>query len=549
MSRIDYAALKAQPWFIDGSRHDAESVLRDEEAGSFVIRPSSQPNCLALSHKVSNGSIGHALIHDTPQGYRLEQTQNAFPSLELLVLSIKKHFTVNDSMSSFGQAQAAPAANGKRLSANNQKIAEMSEMFSAHPRESMVAALQLANGDTEKATELMLSEELYTNNQDDEQNQALSEMIASSLQELAPKIVALRDAVHAISTFQELKAKVSLGKAIADIKRALAPFPATSKRPKPAELPAGKPGTTQAQLIRFKNTIAISVWEILRKLDGIGARVQSSQLGADRLQQIATAVRSMRETLESVQTPVPARSPVAPRRGPKSDEEFYIDIAEIHKESEIGKGAYGKVYKGRFRGRTVTIKTIEVKDDKELVLIRREISLLRECDHPNIVELIGVSKEGDALLLVTELCDRGELYKVLLDESIEIDWPLRLKIAQDVASGLAHVHSKNLIHRDIKSENLLVNSNWEVKLCAFGFFLCELITRGAINLVRRKETAFGLDVKALEEHIPKDCPPLFWKVAFCSCTYQSNRRPTMSQIEKMLMKIRVKYPITKKYTL
>jgi hypothetical protein len=47
---------------------------------------------------------------------------------------------------------------------------------------------------------------------------------------------------------------------------------------------------------------------------------------------------------------------------------------------------YGKVFKGTFRGRTVAIKTIEVKDDKELVLIRREISLLRECDHPNIGE-------------------------------------------------------------------------------------------------------------------------------------------------------------------
>lgn len=281
-----------------------------------------------------------------------------------------------------------------------------------------------------------------------------------------------------------------------------------------------------------------------------------------------------------------------PRRGPKSDEEFYIDVSEIVKEKEIGKGAYGKVYKGKFRGRTVAIKTILVKDDKELVLIRREISLLRECDHPNIVELLGVSKEGDALLLVTEFVDRGELYKVLLDESVEMDWPLRLKVAQDVASGLAHVHSKNLIHRDIKSENLLVNSAWEVKLCDFGFaravshglhryticgsmyfnapelllgkpydakadvfafgiFLCELITRGAINLVRRKETAFGLDVKALEQHIPKDCPPLFWKVAFCACSYSPQRRPSMRQVDKMLTKIRTKHPLKpgKQYTL
>lgn len=481
---------------------------------------------------------------------------------------------------------------GRCRFSSNAKIAEMSEMFSAHPRESMVAALQLANGDTEKATELMLSEELFSHNREDDNNVALSQMIAASIGELGPKVVELRDAVHAISTFQELKAKVSLGKAVADIKRALADFPATSKRPKPAELPAGAEGTTQAQLIRFKNTIALSVWEILRKLDGIGTKINSggATLPTDRLEQIGAAIKSIREVLETIEVAAPVPSPSVPRRGPKSDEEFYIDVSEIDMGVEIGKGAYGKVYKGKFRGRVVAIKTIAVKDDKELVLIRREISLLRECDHSNIVELIGVSKRDEELLLVTEFVDRGELYKVLLDESIEIDWPLRLKVAQDVASGLAHVHSKNLIHRDIKSENLLVNSNWEVKLCDFGFaravshglhrytvcgsmyfnapelllgkpydqkadvfaygiFLCELITRGGINLVRRKETAFGLDVKALEEHIPKECPPLFWKVAFCCCTYNPQRRPSMSQVEKMLLKIRSKFPLVGQRTL
>jgi hypothetical protein len=70
MGSIDYVALQKQPWYLSGSRAEAEDILAQEEAGSFIIRPSSQPNCLALSHKVSNGSIGHALIHDTPQGYR-----------------------------------------------------------------------------------------------------------------------------------------------------------------------------------------------------------------------------------------------------------------------------------------------------------------------------------------------------------------------------------------------------------------------------------------------------------------------------------------------
>jgi hypothetical protein len=77
MGSLDYAALQKQPWYLAGSRQQAEEMLAAEEAGSFIIRPSSQSNCLALSHKVSNGTIGHALIHDTPQGYRERERETS----------------------------------------------------------------------------------------------------------------------------------------------------------------------------------------------------------------------------------------------------------------------------------------------------------------------------------------------------------------------------------------------------------------------------------------------------------------------------------------
>jgi hypothetical protein len=588
---MDMDYLEKMPWFMKGSRSDAEKSLASQDPGSFVIRPSSQANCLALSHKVSNGSVGHALIHSTSAGFRLEQTQNAFPTLELLVLSIKKHFTVNDSMSSFGAGGAGAAGNAS--------IDELAGMFPDNPRESLVAALQLAGGNTDKAAELMLNESLYTSDRDDNETAVLVKMIVASCGELSPKVSDVCGAVQRIRTYQELKQKVQLGKAVADVKKALQPFassPAVQKaRPRPTDLPPGPPGTTEEQLVRFKNTIQVSVWEVQCKLDTIAADVGKPTL-KPKVKEVAAALKSVREALATVDSLAEggaagagAASGDAPsggsRAAPKTDEEFYLDFNAIKMEKEIGKGAYGKVYKGTYDNRVVAIKTIEITDPKEMVLIRREISLLRECQHPNITELLGVSKDGgETLLLVMEFVDRGELYKILLDEKLQIGWPLRLKIAHDVACGLAHVHSKNLIHRDIKSENLLVDSKWNVKLCDFGFaravshglhrytmcgsmyfnapelllgkpydakadvfaygiFLCELITRGSINLERTKQTAFGLDVKALEKHIPADCPPLFWKVAFCACTYSPARRPTMLQVTKMLSKIMAKYPL------
>merc|ERR1711916_357614 len=117
--------------------------------------------------------------------------------------------------------------------------------------------------------------------------------------------------------------------------------------------------------------------------------------------------------------------------------------------------------------------------------IRREINLLRECQHPNITALYGVAQRDGALLLVMEFVNRGEFYPLLKDKNIKWPWPKRVKAAHEVASALALVHSKGLMHRDIKSENLLVAENWDVKLCDFGF------ARSVLDNRRQRYTVCG----------------------------------------------------------
>eukprot|EP00179_Madagascaria_erythrocladioides_P029093 CAMPEP_0198335936 /NCGR_PEP_ID=MMETSP1450-20131203/20645_1 /TAXON_ID=753684 ORGANISM="Madagascaria erythrocladiodes, Strain CCMP3234" /NCGR_SAMPLE_ID=MMETSP1450 /ASSEMBLY_ACC=CAM_ASM_001115 /LENGTH=329 /DNA_ID=CAMNT_0044040631 /DNA_START=137 /DNA_END=1123 /DNA_ORIENTATION=+ len=316
MAGISEEYLIKMPWYMKGSRTDAEKVLATEDAGSFVIRPSSQKNCLALSHKVSDGSIGHALIHSTPQGYRLEQTQNAFPSLELLVLSIKKHFTISDSLSGLGMARtsaintaaaksggAAGSGGGGRLSANDPNrttnLAQLGEMFPGESRESMVTAMQLANGDTEKAADLMLQGELHESNDAAEAAKIVQQLVPT----LGPRVERVRDAVLRITSYQELKQKVGLGKAVAEIKKSLVPFPNTSSRARPAELPPGPPGTTEEQLVRFKNTINHSVWEILAKFDTLHEQLQAggSAAIASRQTDVLSALGAVSQALAEVE--------------------------------------------------------------------------------------------------------------------------------------------------------------------------------------------------------------------------------------------------------
>lgn len=83
--------------------------------------------------------------------------------------------------------------------------------------------------------------------------------------------------------------------------------------------------------------------------------------------------------------------------------------------------------------------------------------------------------------------------------------------------------------------------NEKADVFAFGILLCEIITRAAVNLDRlgKKEfNAYALDIDGLRQKVPKDCPGPFWKLAVCCVNYESDKRPSMAQVEKMISAIR-----------
>ena len=149
------------------------------------------------------------------------------------------------------------------------------------------------------------------------------------------------------------------------------------------------------------------------------------------------------------------------------------DRSIFEKCENIGSGAYGVVYKGinKETNEVIAIKRIKTELESEGVpsTALREISILRELKHPNIVELKDVVCAENKLYLLFEYLDIDlKKYLESLNENVMLE-PERIKsFLFQILEAIAYCHSKKIIHRDVKPQNLLLDQYGKIKLADFG---------------------------------------------------------------------------------
>ncbi|XP_049936328.1 G-type lectin S-receptor-like serine/threonine-protein kinase At4g27290 [Nymphaea colorata] len=143
-------------------------------------------------------------------------------------------------------------------------------------------------------------------------------------------------------------------------------------------------------------------------------------------------------------------------------------------ENKLGEGGYGPVYKGKLtNGQEVAVKRLSVTSRQGLKEFKNEVGLISKLQHRNLVKLSGFCLEKGEKLLIYEYMPNGSLDALLKDaeDRIQLDWEKRSKIIIGIARGILYLHQDsrlNIIHRDLKAGNVLLDEQLNPKISDFG---------------------------------------------------------------------------------
>lgn len=269
------------------------------------------------------------------------------------------------------------------------------------------------------------------------------------------------------------------------------------------------------------------------------------------------------------------------RKTPRMDPRFEIQPHEVRFGNQIGSGGFGIVFRGKFRGETVAIKKIHahaLNNPSSIAEFRSEVAVLCTLQHPNILRFLGACTKPPSLMIITEFMARGTLFELLHQSNTKVTWAMRKKMALDTCKGMRYLHDSKLLHRDLKSSNLMLDDQFNCKVGDFGL---TRISSGAVaaqmtgqcgtfqymavevlankpysekadvfsfgvllwELVARKLPYFGMQPmqvgiavmhKGLRPTIPERCPAPLAKLIKACWQDVPERRPSFAQIQHHL---------------
>ncbi|KAK9905737.1 hypothetical protein WJX75_005400 [Coccomyxa subellipsoidea] len=149
-----------------------------------------------------------------------------------------------------------------------------------------------------------------------------------------------------------------------------------------------------------------------------------------------------------------------------------INPEEITLGALVGEGGFGKVYYGEWAGQEVAVKVMSAEASHQTVVLqefqREVVTMTMLPGHPHVLRLLGACIQPPLMALVTPYCPKGSLYALLHSPTVQMSWGQVAFICWGAAKGMQHLHSHHVIHRDLKSGNLLVDDALCVRVADFG---------------------------------------------------------------------------------
>lgn len=210
--------------------------------------------------------------------------------------------------------------------------------------------------------------------------------------------------------------------------------------------------------------VAVILFVIYKKHSGVFLNVESDWRTADQNKAMSTikSISKIEQGEEEIAEMI------------VSQDFFKIKMGDIKVDSKIGSGGFATVFKATYSNMTVAFKCFQTslfykqKDQKsnDFEAFESELRLFSALTHNNIPRFFGASLEPPRVGIVMEYCSNGNLKDYLEKNKLKLSE--RMKLLIGVIKGMIFIHSKNLIHRDLKPDNILLDENNIPKICDFG---------------------------------------------------------------------------------